>query len=80
MPAERQYQRLNTDSDDERDSEAHREHVPSYKDDERFYEPPVPVWKRLLLVAFILGLLYWFYQLRWKANTSNEPVIVHADR
>ena len=80
MPAERAYQRLNTDSNDEGDSEAHREHLPSYKDDDRFYEPPVPAWKRVLLIAFILLLVYWFYQLRSKGNPNREPDVVHADR
>jgi len=74
----RRYQPLNTISDDERDSEAPQEHVPSYEDDERFYEPPVPAWKRALLILFIVALLYWFYQLRW--NQNSEPAIVHADR
>lgn len=71
------YDRLNTDED----AEEAPAHVPSYKDDPRFYEAPVAAWKRVALILFLVVLGYAGYQLRAAgAAKNNEPIIVHADR
>jgi len=69
------YERLNTDED----TEEAPAHTPSYRDDARFYEPPVAAWKRAGLILFLVVLGFIGYRLR-SAGQNNEGVIVHADR
>jgi len=62
------------------DAEEAPAHVPSYRDDARFYEAPVPAWKRAGLLLFLVVLAYIGYKLRSSGLSPNEPEIVYADR
>lgn len=55
--------------------------TPSYRDDPRFREEPVPAWKRAGLILVIIALLYFGYKLQmYSRHGAVEPQIVHADR
>lgn len=72
------YVPLATQEDDEQ--EVVQEHQMSYKDDARFYEPPVPAWKRVALIIFMIFLVWLVYALRSAKPISQEGQVVHADR
>lgn len=71
------YEPLATQEDDE---QVVQEHQMSYKDDERFHEPPVAAWKRVALIIFMIFLVWVIYALRTSKPVSQEGQIVHADR